>query len=275
MGQVLCTAGTAVQAPSLPQPRAISPEILPLHSPSFSSLLVILQSNLRGRSADRGMLMRLWPEGRAAASSGHLRCRPRTPAGPTGRSLYPHQSTDKRRFIRHRTGAAFEWTPQPRNRHQWNGQPPTYGTASQLRHSLPLPLGCRPCQAPASPEPLAAAYRAGYGQHLPYTDSTTTTEACLMATGVSPRTTDTNAPRPSARPGLPHVPPPARRGRSRGSGQDGGEARRRAGPPLGSGAGGRGAACAERRITARPIALLPFPPAPPPLGRGTGDVSQC
>lgn len=76
-------------------------------------------------------------------------------------------------------------------------------------------------------------------------------------------------PAPRRRPGPTYLP---RRGasRSRGSGQDGGEARRRAGPPPGGGAGGRGAACAERRITGTAAARPGLSPAPSAVLRRPG-----
>lgn len=119
-----------------------------------------------------------------------------------------------------------------------------------------------PVSDSSHPELLVAAYGAG-SRRLPQGGcSGASAEARPTATATA--SPENRNPRPPVRPPLggpglpptptPHVPPPARLGpsRSRGSGQDGGEARQRAGPPPGGGAGGRGAACAERRITGAP-----------------------
>lgn len=164
---------------------------------------------------------------------------------------------------------------------QWKGTP-LKREVSGFRGSLPPPplTGMSPGPTPATQ--TCRRLRAGPGTG----DSRRARVSRLPPRRGPPRrpsrppNTEANAP-----PTRSHVPPPARCGplaparlgpsRSRGSGQDGGEARQRAGPPPGGRAGGRGAACAEQRITGAPPALrAPLPAAhrpPVPLGLGGGQ----
>uniref|UniRef100_A0A8C2TFE1 Adenosine kinase n=1 Tax=Coturnix japonica TaxID=93934 RepID=A0A8C2TFE1_COTJA len=132
-------------------------------------------------------------------------------------------------------------------------------------HSGPLPLPARTELRP-SPNPCHRPAPCGAG-----------TAAPPAARSRKDPPSRPRSPRSRCRP-VPTYRYLPRRGasRSRGSGQDGGEARRRAGPPPGGDTGGRGAACAEWRITGtrrrHRTAFLPLPPAAPGLegGRGTG-----